>query len=271
MFMAFNSTLVTLIPKKYDARYLKYYRPIACCTMVYKVYSKVLTTRLAKVIGIIVNHNQAAFIPGQQLHNHILLAYELIKGYSRKNGTPRCLMQLDVQKAYDMLNWKALETILLEVGIPEKFVKWIMNGVTTVSYRYNINGENSRLMKSRRRIRQGDPISPFLFVIVMEYMSRLLYKMQRSPTFNHYSKCEKMELTHLTFIDDILLFCRGDKGYVELVNHTMQQFSNSTGLVVNPSKCNVYLRAVDEVEKHHILKMTRYNEGNSLSSILESL
>ncbi|CAK8561562.1 unnamed protein product [Lathyrus sativus] len=95
----------------------------------------------------------------------------------------------------------------------------------------------------------------------MEYMSSFLYKMKRNPNFNHYSKCEKMEFTHLTFDDDIVLFYRGDKGSVELMTHTMQQFSNSTGLVVNPSKCNVYLGAVDEAEMHQILRMTGYNEG----------
>ncbi|XP_058756821.1 uncharacterized protein LOC131630043 [Vicia villosa] len=119
---AFNNTLVTLLPKKANTKDLKDYRPIACCIVVYKIYSKVLTIRMANIIGSIRSHNQAASIPGKQIHSHILLATELIKGYTRKQGTPRCLIQLDLQKAYDMLNWKALETILLELGIPETFV-----------------------------------------------------------------------------------------------------------------------------------------------------
>ncbi|XP_058757848.1 uncharacterized protein LOC131631082 [Vicia villosa] len=115
--------------------------------MVYKLYSKILTTRLAKAIGSIIGLNQVAFIPGQQIHKHVLLAYELIRGYARKHGTPRYMIQLDLQKAYDMLNWKPLDTILREIGIPDQFVKWIMNGVTTFTYGYNINGEHSKLMQ----------------------------------------------------------------------------------------------------------------------------
>lgn len=65
--------------------------------------SNILTNRLGKVLSSIINPCQAAFVPEQQIHNRILLAYELIKGYSRKLGTPRCMMQLDLQKAYDMV------------------------------------------------------------------------------------------------------------------------------------------------------------------------
>lgn len=261
MFKGFNSTIVTLIPKTPAAKYIKDYRPIACCSTVYKIYSKILTNRLAKVIGSIINHSQAAFIPGQNIHKHILLAYELIKGYSRKNGTPRCLFQIDLQKAYDMLNWRALEKIMLEIGIPTTFVQWIMNGVTTVSYRYNINGKHSKLMKAARGIRQGDPISPFLFVIVMEYMNRLLYKMQNMANYKHHPKCKKMELTHLTFADDILLFTRGEKKSVEAMMQPMHTFSEATGLVMNPSKCNVYMGAVDDNTKKQILEMTGFKQG----------
>lgn len=140
-------------------------------------------------------------------------------------------------------------------------MKWIMIGVTSVSYRFNINGENSRMMKASRGIRQGDSISPFLFVIVMEYMSRLLFKMQQNPDFNHHSKCEKLNLTHLTFADDILLFARGDVGSMDLLMHTLQVFSGSTGLVVNPAKCFVYMGAVDDITGDHIMDSTDFRRG----------
>ena len=84
-----------------------------------------------------------------------------------------------------------------------------MTGVSTVSYRFNVNGIYSDIMQAKRGIRQGDPMSPMLFVIIMEYMHRTLVKMQQNPDFNHHSKCEKIGLTNLTFADDVLLFYRG--------------------------------------------------------------
>lgn len=217
LYKRFNETVVTLIPKHPAAKMIKEYRPIAGCSTFYKIISKILTTRLGRVLGTIISKAQVAFFPGQKIHSHILLAMELLKGYNRSNGTPRCMVQLDLQKAYDMVDWGALENILSEIGLPKRFVDWIMTTVTTVSYRFNINGIYTDKIEARRGIRQGDPLSPLLFVITMEYLSRLLFRMQKNPDFNHHTRCERLQLTHLTFADDLLLFSRGDQGSMEIL------------------------------------------------------
>lgn len=236
IYKPFNTTVVTLIPKHEGAKGVKDYRPIAGCTTFYKIISKILTARLGKVLQDVISLNQAAFIPGQNIHNHIMLAYELVKGYGRKGGSPRCMIQLDLQKAYDMVDWRALEIVMQEIGLPSIFIDWIMMTVKTVSYRFNINGQMTDLLQARRGIRQGDPISPLLFVIIMEYFNRLLNKMQADPNFAHHTQCKKMNLTHLTFADDVLLFCRGDMNSVSMMLEVVKKFSESTGLVINPNK-----------------------------------
>lgn len=118
LYKAVNCSLVTLILKHNGAKEIKDYRPIACCSTLYKIISKILVTRLSKVLGVIVGDNQAAFMKGQKIHNHILLAYEMIKGYERKGISQRCFMQMDIQKAYDTVDWLALESILNEVQSP---------------------------------------------------------------------------------------------------------------------------------------------------------
>jgi hypothetical protein len=115
-----------------------------------------------------------------------------------------------------------------------------MLGVTTVSYKFNIHGRQTEFIKAKRGLRQGDPISPLLFVIVMEYLHRKLQTLSQIPDFNFHSKCEKLEIIHLSFADDLLIFTRGDAKSVDLVMAKLQDFSLSTGLVVNPSKCKVY-------------------------------
>ncbi|XP_028216534.1 uncharacterized protein LOC114398549 [Glycine soja] len=218
--------------------------------------------RLSKVMQDIVGCSQAAFVPGQQIHNHILLAYELIKGYSRQGDTPRCMIQLDLQKAYDMVDLRALESILNEIGLPTKFVNWIMLVVSTVSYRFNVNGNYSNIMKAQRGVRQGDPISPYLFVIIMEYLDRVLYKMQRNPDYNHHAKCEKLSITHLTFADDILLFSKGDTISVEIMMEAVNKFTKSTGLMLNATKSRIYFGGVDNGTKAEILQKTLFAEGS---------
>lgn len=84
------------------------------------------------------------------------------------------MIQLDLQKAYDLVDWFALKTILKEIGMPNRFTQWIMSVVKTVAYTFNINGEFTKDMPARRGIRLGDPISPLLFMVMMEYLNRLL-------------------------------------------------------------------------------------------------
>lgn len=132
--------------------------------------SIIMTNSLGRVLPSIVSNFQDAFVPGQNIHNHILLAYELFKGYCMKGGVRRVMMQIDLQKAYDMVNWRNMENILQEVCLTRIFIEWIMACVTSVSYKFNVNGNLTNFMQAKRGIRQGDPMSHLLFVIIMEYM-----------------------------------------------------------------------------------------------------
>lgn len=170
LYRASNCSIVTLIPKSKEANRIKDCMPIACCSTIYKIIFKVLATRMGKVLDTIVGQNQAAFVKGQNIHNQILLTYELIKVYERKCGIPRCLMQMDIQKAYDTVDWKAF-------GFPWKFTIWIMIFVSYVSYRFNVNEKYTNIMEAKRGLRQGDPILRLLFVIVIECLNKYPYKM----------------------------------------------------------------------------------------------
>ncbi|XP_058777040.1 uncharacterized protein LOC131651391 [Vicia villosa] len=131
MHKQFNKTVVTLIPKGDSAKSIRDFRPIAGCTIFLKIVSKVITARMRSVMPEIINKNQAAFVAGQDIHNHIHLAYELIKGYGRKKGTPRCMFQIDLQKAYDMCVANVLNAIpiysLSFYRAPKKVLKEIVS------------------------------------------------------------------------------------------------------------------------------------------------
>ncbi|KAK2401903.1 hypothetical protein QL285_051464 [Trifolium repens] len=263
IYNAINSTFVTLIPKHTAAKTIKEYRPISCCTTIFKIISKILTLRLSRVLGSIINLSQAAFVPGQHIHDHILLAYELIRGYSRIGGTPKCMMQLDLQKVYDTIDWHALHHILSQIGLPSQFIHWIMLAVTTVSYKFNIQGRYTSFMKAKCGLRQGDPISPLLFVIVMEYLHRTLHQLIYVPDFNFHSKCEQLGIINLSFADDLLIFTRGDAKSVELVMAKLHNFSRFTGLFINPSKCKVYYYGgVNEHIKAVVRQITSFTDGS---------
>lgn len=103
VFRAINYTNVTHISKVHNLSSVKEYRLIACCTMLYKLIFKVLTSRLQTVMTTLLDTSQAAFVSGRSITDNILLSHELIKGYGRKNMSPRCMLKIDMQKAYDSL------------------------------------------------------------------------------------------------------------------------------------------------------------------------
>lgn len=155
-----KSTTLCLVPKIQNASSIRDYRPIACCSVVYKLISKILTARMQSVVGNVVNCAQAGFIPGRSIADNILLASELIKGYSRKNSSPGCMMKVDLKKAYDSIEWPFLKTMLSELGFPERFTEWIMQCLSTVSYSILVNFllSLSLLRKGNSRIRVSFPL-----------------------------------------------------------------------------------------------------------------
>lgn len=140
MFLVVNCSLVPLIPKSSEAKTIKDMRPISCCNTIYKIISKILTTRLGEVISTIIDENQSTFIPRRIIHDNIMMTQELVRGYGRKNISPRCMVQMDIQKVYDIVEWKTLTHIMYELGFPQMFINWILACVTTVLYRFSING-----------------------------------------------------------------------------------------------------------------------------------
>lgn len=149
-----NNTIISLIPKTATPSKVTDYRPISCCNVLYKCISKILSDRLKDSLVDIINENQSAFVPGRQISDNILLSQELMKNYHIDRGISRCAFKVDIQKAYDTVDWGFLSLILKSFGFHEKFVKWIMICVTHVHYTINVNGELHGFFEGRRGLRK---------------------------------------------------------------------------------------------------------------------
>lgn len=257
-----NVALVTLLPKCDNADRIKNFRPISCCSVLYKIISKILANRLKEVLGSIIGKAQSAFVPGRLIFDNILLSHELIKGYQRKNISPRCMIKIDVQKAYDSVEWPFLNQVLEELGFPYQFSHWIMSCLTSVTYVLTVNGEVLEPFVARKGIRQGDPISPYLFVICMEYLSRSLGELKQNAGFRYHPRCKKLGITHACFADDLLLFSRGDLASVQMMMQVLDHFGEVSGLKANQMKSCLYFGGVEDAEKRNILAATGMMEGS---------
>lgn len=134
--------------------------------------------------------------------------------------------------------------------------------VKTVSYRFNVNGEYTKIMQARRGIWRGDPNSPLLFVLVMNYLTRTMQQLKNISNFNFHAKCEKLNIISFSFADDLLMFSIGDKRSVELMMEKFNKFSRSTGMKVNPSKFHIYFGAVDDHTIEEVKKLIGFREGS---------
>lgn len=117
---------------------------------------------------------QGAFVTGRMMHHNIFLSQELIKGYHQSHISPRCLLKIDLHKAYDTVSWTFLEQVLRAYGFDDWFVSRVMTCVSTTRLSFNLNGRLEGLLEGKQGLIQGDPLSRYLFVLYMDYPTRLI-------------------------------------------------------------------------------------------------
>lgn len=236
-----NATTLAVIPKCQNPTTMADFRPISCCNTIYKCLSKLIARRFSKTLPDLVDKSQAAFVKGRSISDNILLAQELLNGYNPHHGVPKATFKLDLHKAFDTCHWQFILDVLIIRGYPPHFIRWIHSCLSTARFSVRINGESEGYFSSSRGIRQGDPISPFLFVIVMDALSEMLDKVKSHPNFKLHHKMEQIELNHLCFADDLMLFCRGEENSIKLLMETLNTFFTFSGLRMNTHKSTCYL------------------------------
>ena len=202
--------------------------------MLYKIFSKVIANRLKKILPDIISEQQSAFTKNRLIFDNILVAFETLHSMDVHKSTKLgyMTMKLDMSKAYDRVEWIFLERVMRKLGFSERWINLMMVCVKTVSYSVLVNGEPKGLIRPTRGIHQGDPLSPFLFLLCTEGLHNLISKAERERTSFGISR-RSPKLTHLLFKDDSLLFCRSNRSECQKMLEILVQYESLSEQQIN--------------------------------------
>jgi len=151
-----NKTFIALIPKVKGPSTPKDFRPISLCNVIFKLVSKVLVNRLKGVLPYIIHGAQSAFVPGRMITDNVTVAFEhfhYIKKRKRNGGKGYMVLKMDMSKAYDRIEWKFLEQMLITLGFHTNWVRLVVRCVTSVTYLIIVNGQPMRFFSPSRGLR----------------------------------------------------------------------------------------------------------------------
>lgn len=271
-----NQTQLCLIPKTSDSKHMADYRPISLCTVNYKIISKVLIMRLKQCLGSIISESQAAFVPGRNISDNILVAHEIMHSLKAKKGCQSAYMAVktDISKAYDRVEWNFLEKVMLQLGFDTQWVKKIMACISTVTYEVLINGSPYGKIYPTRGLRQGDPLSPYLFLFCADVLSCLLRKAERDRRIHGIKITNNCpSISHLLFADDSLFFCRTTTQNCEELAAIFKRYEEASGQKINYSKSSVIFGTKVPDQKRQrlqrILRITKIGGGGKYLGLPE--
>ncbi|KAK6115594.1 hypothetical protein DH2020_007863 [Rehmannia glutinosa] len=237
-----NDTNIVLIPKCNNPSNLKDWRPISLSNVVYKILVKVLANKLQKVILHLISSTQSEFVPGRSIIDNVQIAFEILHSMKRKlkGKIGDVALKINISKAYDSMNWSFLQAIMLKMGFDSTWVRWIMMCVTSVCYSIGVNGEEVGPIIPERVLRQGDPLSQYLFILCAEGLSFLIKDAEDNDRIHGVRVCRRTPfISHLFFADDSLLFSRASIDECNYLKNILEAYKEASGQGVNFGKSGV--------------------------------
>lgn len=158
--------------------------------------------------------------------------------------SPRCIIRIDLWKAYDLLEWPFLRDIMHALGFPKVFTTLVMKCVNSVTFTTLIMESHQSLLKLLKRLGKG--------IIVIGYLSRCFNHLTESQEFRYHPRCKRNKITHLLFTNDLLLFRYRNRNSVHATFDAFMKFWRVLGLKANIDKCDIYFFGLEEQFKEHI-------------------
>ncbi|XP_057453964.1 uncharacterized protein LOC130745626 [Lotus japonicus] len=234
-----NHTLLVLIPKIKKAEHATQFRPISLCNVIFKIVTKTIANRLKLILPDLICEAQSAFVHNRLITDNALIAHECFH-YMKKEITGRndiMALKLDMAKAYDRIEWSFLRSVMEKMGFPQNWVSLIMRCVSTVSFSIMLNGNPETVFSPGRGLRQGDPLSPYLFILCGEVFSALVERAVLSANLSGIRVARAAPvISHLLFADDSIVFARANVDEARTLQAIVATYERASGQVINLDK-----------------------------------
>jgi len=267
-----NHTFIALIPKVENPETTTQFRPISLCNTTYKIIARILVNRMRPILQRLIHPCQSAFVPNRAIHDNILVAHEIMNKFRHSKGKRGYVaLKLDMEKAYDRIEWDFLFNCLQQLGFDDKWITWIRECVSTVTYSILLNGESCGHITPSRGLRQGDPLSPYLFLICMDILARRLYAHSLTPKSGLGIKIAPaaMRIPCLLFADDSLIFCKTSSEACRQLKNLLDLFCTQSGQLINFHKSSlIFSKNTCSTDKQLVAGIFNISHSSALGKYL---
>ncbi|GJY32697.1 RNA-directed DNA polymerase, eukaryota [Tanacetum coccineum] len=250
-----NSSFIALIPKTPGANMVKDFRPISLIGCMYKIIAKILTNRLVGVIGDIVNEVQSAFIADRQILDGPFILNEVMHWCTVKKKQA-LIFKVDFEKAYDSVRWDFLDEVLQKFGFGNKWRMWIQSSLRSSRGSILVNGSPTEEFQFYRGLKQGDPLSPFLFILIMESLHLSFQRVVDAGMFTGINLSPSVNLSHMFYADDAVFIGHWNDGNINTLVNVLECFYRASGLRINMCKSKIMgIHVEGDLVKHAASKL----------------
>lgn len=247
---------IVLIPKVDDPDSPNQYRPLTIGNILYRLLMKLVATRLQKHVKVLISNTQTTFVKGRCISDNTILVREVIHSFnSQKYKEKSFLLKVDINKAFDTVRWEFIWEAMAKVNIPQPLIALVRNCMRASQVTILFNGTGQGFIKPTRGLRQGCPLSPFLFILAMESLTReLQWAVQHGDIKGVKLARTAPKITHIMYADDLVLFGNAEIEEVRHLKQVLERFGHYSGLVVNPDKSKIWFsKACPEALQQQLL------------------
>jgi hypothetical protein len=259
----FNSNIIALIPKTPDATSIDQFRPIAMANFKFKIISKIIADRLASIMPSIISEEQKGFIHDRNVKDCLCVASEAANLLHNKSFGGNLALKIDITKAFDTLNWSFLLKVLKNFGFNDTFINWIHVILQSAFLFMSINGKSHGYFNCSRGVRQGDPLSPLLFCLAEDVLSRSISKLVSDGKLYLIKGTRNfMVPSHSFYADDLMILCKGTLSGLKALKELFIAYALESRQVINTSKSTIYSGSISHGRLNLIVQLLNFNIGS---------